>query len=62
MTDEIKKRPWWKKKTNMGLILLGISKTMTFFEVTAPFSPALEAIGMILAGYGIADRVSSNKK
>lgn len=56
MTEE-KKRPWWKKKTNIGLILLGISKTFLFFPVTAPFSPILETVGMILTGYGIANRI-----
>jgi len=51
-------RQWWRKKTNWGLILIGLSKTMTYFEITAPFTPVLETVGMILTGYGIADRVT----
>ena len=49
-------RAWWKKKTNWGLFLIGAGKTMTYFPVTMPFAPIAETLGMILAGYGIADR------
>jgi hypothetical protein len=31
---------------------------MTYFPVTLPFSPVLKAVGTVLAGYGIADRVA----
>ena len=60
MPDEKKTdtRPFWKKKTHWGLLLIAIGKTMTYFPVTAPFSPIIEAAGMIFAGYGLGDRIS----
>ena len=58
MPTKNEERPWWKKKTNRGLILIAIGKTMTYFPVTLPFAVLVETAGMILAGYGISDRVS----
>lgn len=55
---EKKERAWYWKKTNWGLFLLAAGKTMTYFPVTMPFAPIIETVGTLLAGYGIADRVS----
>ena len=56
------KRPWWKKKTNWGLIIYGIGEGAalcgTVLPVVVPAAPILKAIGGILAGFGIADRVT----
>jgi hypothetical protein len=59
-------RPWWRKKTNIGLALIGIGgsvKAVSYFQ-TEPARLALDALsvtlvtlGNALAGYGIADRV-----
>ena len=51
-------RPWWKKKTNWGLFLIAAGKTMAFFPATMPFAPIVDGVGMILAGYGVADRIT----
>ena len=56
MPEKKDTRPFWKKKTNWGLLLYAIGETMVFFPVTAPFSPIAKVVGTILAGYGIADR------
>jgi len=75
MNDEAKKdtRPWYKKKTNWGLVLLGIGGTLAAIPAapviavgsvvinTTVVSTALTYIGTIMGGYGIADRVSKNK-
>jgi len=63
MADEPKdNRPWWKKKTNWGLIIYGIGEGAalcgTVYPPAVPASPILKAIGGILAGFGIADRVA----
>jgi len=52
-------RPWWKKKTNIGLFLYAIGESMTFFLPTMPFAPIVKSVGGILAGYGIAKRVEN---
>ena len=76
MNDEAKKdtRPWYKKKTNWGLVLLGIGGTLAAIPAapviatigsvsitTTVVSTGLTYIGTIMGGYGIADRVSKNK-
>jgi len=60
MADEEKKvnRPWWKKKTNWGLILYAVGEGMIYFPVTMPFAPIVKVAGTLLAGYGVADRVT----
>ena len=68
MADEKKDaRPWWKKKTNIGLALIGIGggmKAVSYFQ-TEPARLALGVLsetfvilGNAIAGYGIADRVT----
>jgi len=61
MPDKAKERPWWKKKTNIGLILYAVGETMALIPVTMPFSPIVKAVGGILAGYGISDRINKSK-
>lgn len=64
MADDEKKdkRPWFLKKTNWGLIIYAIGEGAalcgTVYPPAVPASPILKAIGGILAGFGIADRVS----
>ena len=73
MSDEQKKdmRPWWRKKTNWGLLTLGAAGTLAavpgapvLFTIgavgvtTTVLATALQTVGTILAGYGIADRVT----
>lgn len=57
--SEEKKRQWWQKKTNWGLILYITGQVMAVIPVTAPFSVPVLTVGTVLAGYGIASRVSS---
>jgi len=52
------KRPWWKKKTNWGLILYVTGQVLSAIPITAPFAAPLLTVGTVLAGYGIANRVS----
>lgn len=72
MADEEKKdnRPWWKKKTNRGLLALGIGGVFaaipgapvlftigTVGITTGVIATIFNTAGAIIAGYGIGDRV-----
>lgn len=65
------KRPWWKKKTNIGLIFAGLGGTLAAIpgapviltagaiHITVPvIANACTYIGAMLGVYGIADRVT----
>lgn len=64
MTNNVEQkttRPWWRKKTTIGVGLVALSKLLVVFPATAPFAPFTEAVGMALAGYGIYDRDKKEK-
>ncbi len=51
-------RPWYRKKTNLGLIVMSLGAVMQVIPVTALAAPMVYSVGTILAGYGVADRIS----
>lgn len=53
---ENKKRPWYKRKTELGIGLMIIGEIMVFIPVTAPFSPIVIKAGMLVSGIGVVHR------
>lgn len=60
MTD--KKRPWYLRKTEIGVILTIVGEVLVFVPVTAPYAPVVIKIGSLLAGIGVAHRNIKEKK
>ena len=65
-----KKRPWWKKKTNYGIVAVGISTVLLAFPATTVLATAgpliitttvvakiIGGLGAMITGYGIANRI-----
>ena len=67
-------RKWWKKKTNIGIIVAGIGGIIAAGPAAAVITTigtipitfgvvaeTLKLVGGLLAGYGIADRAGRNR-
>ena len=58
MPDVEKKdtRPFWRRKTDIGIWIAIAGEIMAFIPFTAPYAPVIIKIGMVLAGAGIVHR------
>ncbi len=50
------KRPWWTRKTEIGMGITIIGEIMALIPVTAPISPIVVKIGILIAGVGVVHR------
>ncbi len=56
MANEIKKRPWWQRKTELGVCLMILGAIMHFIPVTSPIAGVVMKAGEILTGVGVIHR------
>jgi hypothetical protein len=57
MADELKdNRHWWQKRTDWGIIIVGLSLPMYVIPFTMVVAPAVNSFGLLLAGYGYIER------
>ena len=59
MTNEpfkVNKRPWWTRKTELGMVITIIGEIMALIPVTASISPIVVKIGILIAGVGVVHR------
>jgi hypothetical protein len=57
MAEETKaKRPWWKRKTELGVGLMLVGAVLSVFPVTAPASVIVIKVGELLTAAGVVHR------
>jgi hypothetical protein len=55
-TPETPKRRIWTRKTEIGVGITILGEIMALIPVSAPFSPIVIKIGMLVAGVGVVHR------
>lgn len=53
---EVAKRPWWKRKTEIGVGLMIFGGILSLIPYTAPISGIVIKAGEILTGVGVIHR------
>ena len=56
MTEPEKKRKWWQRKTELGVLLMITGAIMHFIPITAPIASTVTKAGEILTGVGVIHR------
>ena len=56
MEDKKNKRPWWKRKTEIGMAITIAGEIMALIPATAPIAPIVVKIGVLIAGVGVVHR------
>jgi len=56
MPDEEKKRPWWRRKTEIGMGITILGEILALIPYTASVSPIVVKIGVLIAGVGVVHR------
>ncbi len=59
MTEETPKaikRPFWQRKTEIGMGITIIGEIMALIPATAPIAPIVIKIGILIAGVGVVHR------
>jgi len=51
-------RPWWQKRTNWGMIFIGLSIVLTLVRQAAELSQQLHDFGELIAFYGVGHRMT----
>ena len=54
--EESEKRPWYKRKTEQGVIISFIGIALSFIPITAPVAIYVINLGTIWAGAGVIHR------
>ncbi len=56
MTEQVNKRYWWQRKTELGVCLMIVGAVMHFIPATAPIAGTVTTAGQVLAGIGVIHR------
>jgi hypothetical protein len=51
-------RSWWQKRTNWGMIFIGLSIILTLANMSAELSKQLHDFGELIAFYGVGHRMT----